>query len=756
MSSNSESSQLETAQSKTALSKTNSTQIFVEIFIFSFAALFLELAIIRWLSSEIRIFAYFKNLALMASFLGFGLGFYLHEKANKLFKYFPILLYILSFIIAGASRLGITYVIFADPRQYFLLGSGFGDHIANSAPQLFETLKALIVIVSIFFLVVALFASLTARLGALMNQVKPISGYSINVLGSLIGIIGFSVVSYFWLPPYIWIALAIIPLIYFYKNSYKGKDLIVPGLSLLITIGFAFFVNYSEPAIWSPYYRISIQKNSTHGKNSSYARGLDVNHDGFQAIQDLSENYLSQFPIKLQPLIKRHYNIPYNLSKRQIKSVLILGGGTGNDAAAALRNGAEYVDVVEIDPAILKIGKDLHPEKPYLSSKVHLYSDDARSFLNKTAKSNSKKYDLIVFATLDSHVVFSSLSSLRLDNFVFTEESFESAKRLLSSGGGLAFNFYESKQWLSQRHLDTVRKVMMGSQLLTYGSDQIQENLILAGNIFDPLKKFDNTVYKIKVPQFTDQAVEPITDNWPFLFLEKKGIPFHYLLPLLFILVFSLIPLRAVGLSANQINLHFFFMGAAFLLIETKSVTTLSLLLGSTWLVNSIVIGTILFMILFANLIIQFTEAKADSKVDLKLSNVLNYQILYAGLFASLLVNYFFPFQDLNSFDLIPKILISGSLIGLPIFFAALIFAQAFAKVEIPSIALASNLLGSLFGGMLEYLDMWTGLRFLNILALGLYIASYVFLIYGNRSKPSTEDNLTPINLDKSRESIKC
>jgi hypothetical protein len=211
-----------------------------------------------------------------------------------------------------------------------------------------------------------------------------------------------------------------------------------------------------------------------------------------------------------------------------------------------------------------------------------------------------------------------------------------------------------------------------------------------------------------------------------------------------------------VGLSANQINLHFFFMGAAFLLIETKSVTTLSLLLGSTWLVNSIVIGTILFMILFANLIIQFTEAKADSKVDLKLSNVLNYQILYAGLFASLLVNYFFPFQDLNSFDLIPKILISGSLIGLPIFFAALIFAQAFAKVEIPSIALASNLLGSLFGGMLEYLDMWTGLRFLNILALGLYIASYVFLIYGNRSKPSTEDNLTPINLDKSRESIKC
>ena len=52
-----------------------SKRTFRELFLLSFIALFLELAIIRWLSSEIRIFAYFKNLPLMATFLDFGRGF---------------------------------------------------------------------------------------------------------------------------------------------------------------------------------------------------------------------------------------------------------------------------------------------------------------------------------------------------------------------------------------------------------------------------------------------------------------------------------------------------------------------------------------------------------------------------------------------------------------------------------------------------------------------------------------------------------
>src|SRR6202043_4046674 len=45
-----------------------------QLMVASFLLLFAELAFIRWIAVEVRIFAYFKNLALLLCFLGFGLG----------------------------------------------------------------------------------------------------------------------------------------------------------------------------------------------------------------------------------------------------------------------------------------------------------------------------------------------------------------------------------------------------------------------------------------------------------------------------------------------------------------------------------------------------------------------------------------------------------------------------------------------------------------------------------------------------------
>src|SRR6202022_3238930 len=57
----------------------------------SLLSLFLEMLMIRWISSEIRIFAYFKNLVLVACFLGFGLGCYLcRRKINVLATVVPL------------------------------------------------------------------------------------------------------------------------------------------------------------------------------------------------------------------------------------------------------------------------------------------------------------------------------------------------------------------------------------------------------------------------------------------------------------------------------------------------------------------------------------------------------------------------------------------------------------------------------------------------------------------------------------------
>lgn len=670
-----------------------------DLLLLSFISLFLELAIIRWLSSEIRIFAYFKNLPLMGAFLGFGIGFWLHEKSDRMFLWFPRLFLCLVILIATAPGLGITHVIFLDPRKYFLLGVGFGDHAVQSIPSILSTIKGLIVIVSVFFLVVATFATLTAKLGAFLNQEKPLIAYSINVAGSLLGIVGFSLVSYFQWPPSAWLLLVLLLLVPFYSGHKK-----LAALYFLAVLAVSFFTMMVHPAIWSPYYRIGISK------IDQSTTMLSVNYDGFQAIQDLSQKNIGRFPEQTQKESSRHYNIPYSLSRRKIESVLILGGGAGNDAAAALRNGAQTVDVVEIDPAIARIGQELHPEKPYTSEHVNLHIDDARSFLQRT----DNKYDLVIFATLDSHAAFSSLSSLRMDNFVFTDESIRTVKSKLKPNGGIAINFFAIKPWLSQRHFNTLTQEM-GPPVLTYGSPTNQEVIFLAGELFDPTRPLGMTDYHPIEPPFTAENVETTSDDWPFLFLAKRGIPFHYLMPLLLILILAFIPLRMIKLPFREINWQLFFMGAAFLLIETKAVTTLALIFGSTWLVNSIVIGSILFAILIANLIIG------------RIANF-GFPIFYAWLFAAVVLNFFFPFGVLNNYGWNVRLLASGIIIGLPIFFAALIFAKAFTVVESPSKALAANLLGALVGGLLEYLDMWMGLRYLNLVALILYVLSALFL----------------------------
>lgn len=679
-----------------------------QLLLISFIALYLELAIIRWLSTEIRIFAYFKNLPLMAAFLGLGIGFALYKKSDRLFSWFPRLIALLVVIIALARGLGLTHVIFVDPRQYFLLGQGFADHAAQSIPPLLQTVKALTVIVSLFFLVVATFATLGTKVGELLNQEKPLTGYSINVAGSLLGIAGFSLVSNLQWAPTSWLLLVFCPLLYFYRRHKKLAALYF-ALSLIVTL----YTDKLNPALWSPYYRISIRTSMPELRIIN----LYVNYDAFQSIQDLSHQHLSQFPEPVQRFLNRHYNIPYLLRKKKIESVLILGGGTGNDAAAAVRNGAEVVDVVEIDPVIAQLGRELHPERPYTSQKVHLYIDDARSYLQKT----DKKYDLVVFATLDSHTAFSSLSSLRLDNFVFTSESIQAVSQRLNEGGGIATNFYAINTWLYQRHFNLLKEGM-GTAPLAYGSPENQEVIFLAGNAFDPNRDLGTTNYQPVRAESALSQVELTTDDWPFLFLEKRGVPFHYLLPLFFIFSLSVIPIGLSPVKIKVVNWHLFFMGAAFLLVESKAVTALALTLGSTWTVNSIVISSILIMILLANSLIGVLPR-------------LHFSLLYMGLFAALIFNFFFAFDTLNSFNYTLRASISGAIIAAPLFFAALIFAKAFAMVESPSMALSSNLLGSLVGGLLEYLDMWMGLRSLNLVALLLYLISFAFLLVAVHAK---------------------
>jgi hypothetical protein len=170
---------------------------------------------------------------------------------------------------------------------------------------------------------------------------------------------------------------------------------------------------------------------------------------------------------------------------------------------------------VEIDPAIARIGRERHPENPYASEYVDLHIDHARSFLQRT----DKQYDLVVFATLDSHTAFSSLSSLRMDNFIFTEKSVRSAKNRLN-------------------------------RFSLTGARQNRKSFFLGGELFDldrPIGLTDHL--PIEMP-FPEENVETTSDDWPFLFLEKRGFP--YVLTLFLILILAFIPLRMTKLPFRE------------------------------------------------------------------------------------------------------------------------------------------------------------------------------------------------------------
>src|SRR5437867_12469388 len=118
-------------------------------------------------------------------------------------------------------------------------------------------------------------------------------------------------------------------------------------------------------SIWSPYQQIEFTRIKLPD-GEFVAANLFVNHVGYQYIVNLSPEFLARHPhVMGEPSEENHFNLPFRFG-RAAPSVLIVGAGAGNDAAAALRNGSRFVDAVEIDPASLAFsqsqnrGRDLN------------------------------------------------------------------------------------------------------------------------------------------------------------------------------------------------------------------------------------------------------------------------------------------------------------------------------------------------------------------------------------------------------------
>lgn len=697
--------------------KTNSFKLFA----ISFVMLFMELFLIRWVSTEIRIFAYVANLAILSCLLGIGIGCYLSNKKHNILFSIAALAAIVVCVDAQSFR-NITEML-----------SGFTDSViwyeSVKTEKLLPAIQGAILTSIMFVTILVSFIPIGQILAKLMESHKNIiKGYSVNIVGSLAGVWGFNLFSFASLDPWVGFAVIIALLLIF---SEKQKFTVLAGLAALFLMAVVSNVIRTDTfkTIWSPYQKLDLCNNAFRGIQNGYC--LKVNNVGYMSLIDLSDDFIAKHPESYNPIMRRymcHYELPYLFTDKRDDS-LIIGAGGGNDVAGALRSGVRKIDAVEIDPKIYEIGKKYHPEKPYQDDRVNLIVNDARAFLKRA----DKKYDVISFGLLDSHVLSSNYNNIRPDHYVYTLESIEETKRLLKDDGILTVIFAAHRPWIINRIYGIIKKVygevpyvfFIHSSNEGYGWGGV---MFVTGKNTPKIKKYfeSNRILKTLVEknrQVCNDNVILTTDDWPYLYVEKPSLPRMHILIIISLVIILFMVKRFLMISERRgIDFHFFLLGAAFVLLEFQNISKGALLFGSTWIVNSYIISAILLLILASNVFVYYIKPKA----------IMPY---YLALFISIVVLYVLPLDIFNNFGVWVKSLIGVMVLNIPVFFAGVIFITSFKRAEEKNIALGSNILGSVAGGILEMMSFLIGIKALLLVLLITYILS---LLAYKKNIPST------------------
>jgi SAM-dependent methyltransferase len=653
----------------------------------SFLMLFVELALIRWTGSNVVYLSYFSNFVLLGSFLGIGLGFLRGDRRPDLWPFAPVAL--------GALVAFVRFV----PVEINSGGSEFlyfGELRTSGPPRQ-------LVLAVVFIVVAAVMAFIAQGVARSFAKFPPLQAYRLDLIGSVLGIIGFSLLSFLRAPPLAWGAIAVVLILALEAPKWSITGALQVGGAAVILLVLAL-ETFSAGTSWSPYYKIE-------AKPSEQVSGaLLVNVNGLP--------HQAYFPaVGPEGYTNPVYNLTYDsIPENALDDVLVIGAGGGNDVAVALERGAKHVDAVEIDPRLYDLGKSRHPDRAYSDPRVTAHIDDGRAFLENT----EKKYDLIIFALPDSLTLVSGNSALRLESFLFTKEAFEAARDHLKPGGVFSlYNYYRTK-WLIDRYAGTADEVFGGEPcVLGLGPNADLAVLVVSE---------DPSSFRCAAParwQRTGDVASPATDDHPFAYLRTRSIPTVYSVTMAVILAASiglillaLYPFGRGGVRGDVRSMFrytdLFFMGAAFLMLETKSVVQFALLFGTTWFVNALVFLGVLLSVLVAVAVSQRVTFKRPARL---------YLLLLAGLVAAWLV----PGSELLQLSPFPRFVAASTLAFFPIFIANLIFTQRFKDVAASTTAFGANLLGAMVGGILEYTALLTGYRALLILVAILYGLALLF-----------------------------
>jgi spermidine synthase len=657
-------------------------------------SLFLELAVIRWQSSVLEFLAFYKNFSLLACFAGLGLGYALAAQNRiPLLTVIPLLAGQVSFVMVTRMVPELFRVI--PFREQLTMGVARGEWPRS---------VLLFLLLSVLFLLTALtFLPVGQLCGRLMDRRKSLRAYGLNLLGSLLGVLIMLAASMLWTPPLVWFALCFLGLLLFHLRQASS---LVTGIvfAVICTIVMAWWpINTLWSRVYSPYQLLEIGTDPQTGLTLIRAAG-----HYYQRIYDFSGHSSSATLTR----VRDYYDFPYR-AHPLLADVAVVGSGTGNDVAAALRAGAGRVDAIEIDPAILLAGQQRHPEYPYQSPRTHAVNNDARSFL----RGAQRKYDLIVYGLLDSHTLLTQGSSVRLDSFVYTVEGLREARERLKTDGVLSLSFAVLSDALGRKIYLMLQEAFGGRPPVCvkayYDASVIflesnDKNWALSPSLVTNAGFADVTSHYANASPQADVS----TDDWPFFYMPRRVFPVSYLIMIAQILILSVLLVGNFFKESPRFShMSFFFLGVGFMLIETKGITEMGLTFGNTWQVIGFVIAGILIMAFLGNCLVQWLNIKRT---------VIPYLFLFAALAAGWLASRAGGFSSTPLGRLETVVVLT-----IPLLFSGIVFSTMLSARGHISGIMAMNLLGTILGGLLEYNSMYLGFRALYLMAMACYVLAF-------------------------------
>jgi hypothetical protein len=161
--------------------------------------LFFELAFIRYTSAYVRVFGFYLNFVLIATFLGMGVGLLQAQRATYLKWMAPAAMVMLTGAVGyfSASRIAVP-----NDQHEFLWG------IFNTTSNAGQRIPMVLAVTALFALSALFFVPLGALMGAEFRKLPPLRAYTVDIVGSLCGIALFASLSATRQSPVMWFTLA--------------------------------------------------------------------------------------------------------------------------------------------------------------------------------------------------------------------------------------------------------------------------------------------------------------------------------------------------------------------------------------------------------------------------------------------------------------------------------------------------------------------------------------------------------------------